>query len=1143
MKKFNLSEYSRCKTLFKFDLKMKLTTLLLIAALFQIQANNSYSQNTKITLKLDNVNVEDVFKEIEGLSDFKFLYNHEKLDVTRVVSIDAKKERISDILDQLFINTNIYFKVKKKQIILKTGKQKTHVLDKEKNIQQVNINGTVVDASGVPLAGANVIEKGTTNGTQCDFDGKFSIEIADKNAILVISFIGFTTQEIVVAGKTTLSVIMTEDAASLDEVVVTALGVLSKKKSLGYSVKKIGGDDVSGAAEDNLVKSLAGKVAGLQITPAASGIGGSSRVILRGNSSLGGNNQPLYVVDGVPIDNTGFGSASTGGTGVAAERRDYGSGISDINPNDIESVSILKGPNAAALYGNRAANGVILVTTKKGKFKKGLGISYSMNAVVSDILESTLPQFQNEYGQGSGGAFANDARNNWGPKFDGSSFTYPSGIESTYQAQPNNIKDFFKTGLEVTNNFAIQGGNEKANVRFSYSNFNGDGITPSTELNKNTFNLRTGLKLSEKLSIDSKVTYFNQKGQARPTLAWSDANPMVGLYRTSRNSVLQDYKDASLETGVDFKATEPYRGSNDLNPFVIQNRLTNKDSRNRFTAFAKATYAFNDKFSAFVRVGTDVISQSIEQIVPFGGTFRNNGSRSDQRTDLTETNADLLLMYNNKLSENFGLNFNVGGSYRFNDNKLLTKSGENFNIPTSTLYSNLATVRAGQSTNLRSSLYSLYFSGTLDYQEKVYLNVTGRNDWDSQLYTFSGTSSDYSFFYPSVSLSFVGNDILGIEDSVLSFSKLRLSWAEVGSGGSKNDQIFFNLSGTAGYNGLISVSQSNIFDDPNLKPETTKSFEAGLELKFFNNRLYTDITYYSGSTFDQIINAPVDASTGFQFKRTNIGEVSNKGFEVFIGGRPIQSDDFSWDTSVNFSKNESVLESFIEGADSFVFTSRENFAVKTKVGGNYGDIWGSDFTYNADGKLIVDSNGLPIASSEEKLLGNYTPNFIGGFSNTFKYKNLSLDVLVDFRVGGESYDWTQRELAGIFGSLDVTLEGREGMVLDAVTEAGTANTAEISAEGYWSSLQGITSAHLKDLTNVRLRQVSLAYSFPSKALENTFIDRASISLVGRNLLFFSKKAEGVDPEASVSVSNQGQGYFYYNLPSTKRIGVSLNVSF
>ena len=1007
--------------------------------------------------------------------------------------------------------------------------------------QPILITGSVVEENGSPMPGVNVVVKGTTTGTTTDMDGKFSINVNSNNDVLVISFIGMETQEVLVSDKPVMDLILKPSSEKLDEVIVTALGILSKKKSLGYSVNKISGDDVSGAREDDMVKALAGKVAGLKVTPAASGLGGSSRVILRGNSSLGGGNQPLYVVDGVAINNTGFGSASGGGTGVSSERRDYGSGISDINPNDIESISVLKGPNAAALYGNRAANGVILITTKKGKFKKGLGVSYSTNATVSNILENTLPQFQNEYGQGSTGAFSRDGRNNWGSKFDNSDFIYASGVDGTYKAQPNNIKDFFNTGLEISNNIGIEGGNENISARVSYTNFKGEGITPNTELVKNTLNLRTVLRLSEKLTFDTKITLFNQEGQSRPSMAWSDYNPMVRLFRISRNANLQDYEEAAKREGATWMMPYGY-STNDGNPYYTQNLITNEDSKSRAIAFAKATYKFNDKFSAFVRVGSDVLSQSISQIVPFGGTNRNDGSRNDEVTNLTETTADLLLMYNNKLNDNFNLNLNVGGSYRYNKGEYLSKSGENFNIPTSTLYSNLNTIFAGRKSMSRSSLYSAYFSGTLDFQEKIYLSFTGRNDWDSQLYTFSGTSSDYSFFYPSVSLSLLGNDLLGIEDSALSFSKLRLSWAEVGSGGAKNDQIFYDLSSTPGYNGLISISQSNIFDDPTLKPETTKSLEAGLELKFFDNRLYADVTYYSGSTFDQIINAPVDPSTGFQFKRTNVGEVTNKGFEVLIGGTPVETDNFSWNTSVNFSKNKSVLEEFIEGADSYLFTSSGNFAVKTKVGGNYGDIWGMDYKYS-NGKLVVDDNGLPIATDEEVLLGNYIADLIGGFSNSFKYKNLSLGFLIDFQIGGESYDWTEQELGGIFGSLEATLEGREGMVLDAVTESGTVNTTEITAQDYWSRITGITGAQIKDLTNVRLRELSLAYTIPSKALENTFINRASISLIGRNLFFLVKEADGIDPEASMSVSNRGQGYFYYNLPSTRRFGVSLNVSF
>jgi hypothetical protein len=667
-------------------------------------------------------------------------------------------------------------------------------------------------------------------------------------------------------------------------------------------------------------------------------------------------------------------------------------------------------------------------------------------------------------------------------------------------------------------------------------------------MSKNTFNLRAGAKLSDKLSIDSKVTYFTQTANNRAQMGWSRRNVAVPLFRWNRNAVTSDYRN-NFEDELG-RSIDPYSlevPSN--NPYYIQNRITDEDNRSRLLSFVKTTYVVNDNLSAFVRVGTDILSQNIQRIVPWGGqTDFPEGFRSDDTRSETETNADFLVTYNNNVGSDFNINVNAGGNYRYNKSDRNQRSGEGFNIPTSTLYSNLQTLFAGDISFQRSSIYSLYTSATVDYKEMMYLNVTGRNDWDSRLWTASGTPDEWSFFYPSVSLSLLGNEMFGIDSRVLSFSKVRMAWAEVGSGGIKNDQIFYSLGNTTGYNGLVTVSQSNIFDDPALKPETTRSVELGLELKFFNYRLYTDFTYYNTSTFDQIINAPVDAATGFQFKRTNVGEISNKGFELLIGGTPIQGSDFYWDASVNLARNVSVLESFIEGSDSFLFTGRDNFSVKTKVGGNYGDIWGNDFVYH-EGKIVVDGNGLPVASEEEQLVGNYWPDVTGGFSNTFGYKGLVLTFLIDFRMGGEAIDWTRNEL-GSNGAIEATLEGREGMVLDAFVNTGTAespvytpNTTETTAQQYWAALRGIPGASIVDLTHVRLRELSLGYSLPSIWLDDTFINNASISLVGRNLFFLSKEAVGVDPESTLTVSQFGQGLFYYNLPTTRNLGFSLNVSF
>ena len=875
-------------------------------------------------------------------------------------------------------------KIRLQRVKKKPEEQLTNVLQAMSRVPiDIEVNGTVRSQNGEPLIGATVVVKGSNNGTTTDVDGKFTLQVPDQSqsvSKLVISYVGMKSLEITVGNQTEFDIVLHQDITSLDEVIVTALGVLSKKKSLGYSATNLAGDELARSNESNAVNAMVGKVAGLQLTQSAAGLGGSSKVLLRGNSSLSGGNQPLYVVDGVPISNSGIGSAISGGPGVTSERSDFGSGISDINPDDIESVSVLKGPNAAALYGNRAANGAIIITTKKGRLQQGIGLSYSGSVMATSINENTLPEFQNEYGMGNSGIFAADAvSSSWGPKFDGTKFTYPSGIEGTYAAQPNNIKDFFNAGTEAFHSISLDAGSNKASIRFSYTNFKGKGVIPNMQLDKNTFNIRASTQISDKLEIDSKATYFTQKGQNRPVMGWSGRNVLNHVYRWNRNAVTSDYEDYYV---VDNISSDPYffPGQVTDNPYYIINQRTNEDFRNRLIGFLKATYAFNDNLSAFARIGTDTYSHLTQYIIPSGGDARQpEGRINDSDLERTETNADFLLMYNGKLSSGLNLEFNAGGNYRLNVNKSISKAGIGFKIPGApATYSNVLEVNPGSSTpafGVRSSVYSAYFSGTLDFSEKVYLSFSGRNDWDSRLWTRSATDTDWSFFYPSVSLSVLPNDLLGISDnSILSFSKVRIAWAEVGAGGSKTDRIRYSIAGGRTYNDLVSVRRNDVFDDPTLRPESTVSQEIGLELKFFNYRLYADFTYYNQSTGDQIINAPIDASSGFSFIRTNIGEISNKGFEFLIGGTPFQTNSFSWDASLNIAKNSSVLESFVDGVDSYLFTGHENFAVKTKVGGNYGDIWGNNFVYDANGKIVVGDNGLPIATEEEELLGNYYPD-------------------------------------------------------------------------------------------------------------------------------------------------------------------------
>ncbi|MEX2567871.1 MAG: SusC/RagA family TonB-linked outer membrane protein [Cyclobacteriaceae bacterium] len=1146
MKNLILRHVIRMSKLFTYAFLFQCLTMgLLLASNGNAQIKSI--EEVVVRLPLEAVPVKDAFKKIERVSDFTFVYLTREVRNLPAIFVEDKDQSLYEVLVEIARQTGLDFKQINHNIHVhksRKGQEKSIVTISK---VEVEISGTVTDENGSPIPGATILVEGTDTGTVTDIDGKFSLE-AEEGAVLLISFIGYQSQRITVGNKSTLNITLREDLESLEEVVVTALGITKKEKSLGYAVDKLSGDELSASRETNLVNSLQGKVAGIKITPASSGMGGSSRVIIRGNASLTGNNQPLFIVDGIPIDNSGFGGVTSNSAGPSQVRTDYGSGISDINPNDIESMTVLKGPNAAALYGNRAANGAIIITTKTGRSKPGLGIDYNTSFMFNKIHEGTLPRFQNEYGQGSGGVFAPDTEFSWGERFDGRTFTYPSGVSGIYSAQPNNVSDFYETGTEFVNTIALSNSSEKTNFRFSYTNFDGKGVMPNSELSKNTFNLRIGSNLSDKLSFDSKITYFIQDAQNRPVMGWaSSRNVNNVLYRLPRNAGLRDFENYYIDdqnNSISPVTDQVPAG----NPYYMQYRIRDEDERSRVQGMVKLTYAFNENFSMFARVGTDALSHKISLIMPWGSDPRTvRGSRSDSRYQLSETNADFLMMFNKNIGGDFNINLNAGGNYRYNRNIESSRSGQDFKIPTSFLYSNLDILLAGTESMRRSAVHSLYFSGSFDYQEKIYLNVTGRNDWDSGLWTPNGTSDEWSFFYPSVSLSLLGNELLGIDSRILSFSKLRIAWSEVGSGGFKSDQIYYSLGNFAGYNGLISVSQSNIFDDPDLGPEFTQSSEVGVELKFFNNRLYTDFTLYNSSTKDQIVNAPVDASTGFQFMRTNVGEITNKGYELMIGGTPVQTNNFYWDIALNMARNISTLESFIEGSDSYFFGGRDNFAIRTNVGGRIGDIWGNDFVFN-NGRLVVDQNGVPVASAEEQLLGNYYPDLSGGLVNTFGYKSLSLKILIDGQLGGEAINWTSQE-AGRYGNLERTLEGREGMVLDAVVGTGTAenpdyeaNTVETNAEAYWAKLQGIPAGHIEDLTNIRLREVNLAYSLPTSVLANTFINRASVSIVGRNLFFIMNKAVGVDPETSVSSGN-GQGIFYYNMPSLRRYGVSLNISF
>ncbi|NVK52463.1 MAG: SusC/RagA family TonB-linked outer membrane protein [Flavobacteriaceae bacterium] len=1009
--------------------------------------------------------------------------------------------------------------------------------------QEKSISGTVTSKSdGSALPGVSIVVQNTQRGTETDFDGKYNIK-ASVGQVLTFSYIGMKTVNITVTTTSSTINVQLEDADNvLDEVVVTALGISREKKSLGYSVSDLKGSSVSLAKENNVVNSLSGKVAGVVITQSASGPAGGTRVVIRGNNSITGNNQPLYVVDGVPIDNSGNGSANGSNTSEYS-RFDLGTGISDINPDDIETISILKGPNAAALYGSRASNGVILITTKKGALGKGLGVSFTSSFSAQNPL--LLPEYQNQYGRGVNGNFPADlnqlkSAGSWGPKFDGSQQLYYDGTQKTYAAQSNNVKDFFRTGTSIINTVALSRSTEASSLRFSYSNSDIKSILPNSTVDRNNFNLRASSKLTDKFSIDAKVTYFLQGAKNRASQGTEGI--MAYLYGLARNVNINDLKNyQDLSKGYNVIAPTASGG----NPYWILFQDKNEDNRKRFTGFAKAQYDFNNKWKAFVRVGTDAVDLKTEGYNAVGHHFNPKGTINYSNYNTSETNYDFLVMFNDNLNEDFNLSANFGGNALHATSQFSSISGADFKIPGKYFIANTDSekLRVNQTELVEKKVHSLYGSASLAYKGMVYVDITGRNDWSSAL-----AAENRSYFYSSASVSLLLNKVFDINSEKINFSKLRLSYANVGNDTDPHQIVnLYNVAGN-GYLGNTTVSSPNIKFSNSLKPESVTSTEVGFEVKALENRLFADFTYYTITSKDLIFDVPVDPATGFSHFRENIGEISNKGFEFMIGGTPIKTEGFRWDISANISGNKNKLNSLIKGQDFFQFTSSNSgvIDVRAQVGEGFGDIYGTDWKRAPSGELLLTATGRPQATSDRVKLGNYQPDFTGGVTNTVNYKDFTLNFLVDYRIGGQVYSGTDAALDAS-GVSTRSLKYREGGVtLNGVwDDNGTLkpNTTNITAEQYWSSVSGIASEYVYDQTNVRLREVSLSYKIPANFLKKSFISSASLSLTGRNLFFLYKKSKNFDPESSYSTSNFAQGVLYYNLPTTKSVGLSLNIKF
>jgi len=1021
---------------------------------------------------------------------------------------------------------------------------------------KITVSGVVTDASGETLIGASVAEKGTTNAVMTGMNGDYTLTVS-PNATLVVTYVGFNPKEVQVNGQTKVDIVVSEDTKLLDEVVVTALGIKRDKKSLGYALSEVKGDQLTEKRDANIANSLSGKVAGLQVKQAGTGPAGSSRIVLRGNNSIMGDNQPLVVVDGVPIDSGTGGSEDYWGNRAV----DRGSGMADISPDDIESISVLKGPAAAALYGSRAGNGVIMITTKTGKGNKGIGISYNTNLTFDSPMQ--MPKYQNIYGKGSEGVYEANAANSWGEKMNGQTFKDQAGYDRIYSAGDNDLKDFLRTGTTWTNSLDLSSNTDKNSVRLGVMNLSNKGVVPNSSFSRTSITLRGTANLSEKLSLDAKVTYVNQKTNNRIKLGGDPDNIFNNYLMMPRSVHFSDLDRPDLgyaypkgtmsaSTGTDLSGkpiawTDAY-GGQIRNPYWAAHKNTNEDRKNRFIGFASLKYEFTDWLNIQGRYGMDYTNANYQDVLATGTPYwYAEGDLIMSKSENYEINTDLLITLNKNLTDKLGLVATAGGNIMYRRTDDMWAQTRGLFIPD---FYKLENGLDKDVTNdlFRKQINSLYATASFAWNNMLYLDLTARNDWSSSL-----NSDNRSYFYPSVGASWLFTETFSEKLGPINYGKLRLSWAQVGNDTSPYQLYNYRTIRTSQsvINGeqrvILEGNKSDIKAYYDLKNETINSWEIGLELKAFNNRLGLDFAFYNKDAKDQILKMNVSQTGGWAYKYVNAGNVRNRGIELMLTGTPVQSKDFNWDVALNFSKNSNKIVKLVEGTDQQILSHpsySDQVQIVARVGGSYGDLYGKAYRRDDNGNIVIGTNGAPIFDSEFKKLGNSNPDWMGGLTNTFRYKGIDLSFQIDMRYGGDVYMGSIRSGTNA-GTLDMTLEGREGMVIPGVLADGSTNNISISSQHYWGALagsQGGAEPWIYDATNVRLREVSIGYSIPRKILANTPFEAIKLSLVGRNLWMIHSKTKGFDPESGFSTGN-AQGFEYGSMPTLRSLGFNVNVMF
>ncbi|WP_276501906.1 SusC/RagA family TonB-linked outer membrane protein [Terrimonas pollutisoli] len=1106
----------------------------------------------------NSISLKDAVNEVKKIYKIKIAYREGLLDgkiVPASLINEIKTYDVESGLKLLLTNYQLNYK--------KTGNNQFSLFEIVSSGNSNGVSATYVipvtgkvtsSKDGVTLPMATISIKGNPAiATTSDENGNFKLslpdEYKDKTIILVISSVGYAAREVTITEQMQGLLIQLDEAnRNLDEVVVTALGIKRTSKSLTYSVTEVKGEEFTQARENNIANALTGKIAGVNATGLSTGPGGSSRVIIRGNGSISSESQPLYVINGMPIDNSVPGGSSRPNGFGLTEGTDRGDGIAAINPDDIESITVLKGGTAAALYGSRGANGVILITTKKGKAQKGIGVEYNSTLTMENV--SVFPDYQYEYGQGDGGVMPTtlqDAqatgRRSFGAKIDGSTnYMAADGKNHPYSAQKDNLKHFYETGTTFTNTIAFSGGTEALVYRLSLSDLNAKSILPSNKYNRKTANLNISAKLSNRLRIESVIQYNLEKGNNRPIAGDALGNPNWTPYEVA-NTVDVRW----LSPGYDANGNEIVWNDAGIvtNSYFIANKFKQTDTKNRFIGQASVSYDVLKNLTVKGIVTRDFYNYNFTSILPTGTQYVPNGEYAGIKSDVSETNGMITGTYKTKFIDKIGLSILAGANSRRFKNNQLNLTGQSYTTPYFYSFSNLSTSSTRPVTS-NIATNSIFGSIDIDYKNLLFLTATGRQDWFSTL-----SPEDNSIFYPSFGASFVLSDAIKLPD-VFNLVRLRASWAQVGGGGPTPYAINLTYSSVPSASSvpLQNVTSSSI-SNAKLKPFTSTTSEIGLNMQLMRSRLNIDLAFYDRKTDDDIVDIGISNTSGYTGVFLNSGELSNKGVEVLITAIPVKAKHFSWTTSYNFAYNKSEVLRLADGISTYPLgnSANGNAYIKANVGRTFGAIYGFRKLRDASGNIVFDINSnLPLQTDNNQELGKGVPPLTMGFGNEFRYKNFSLDILVDGKFGNSIFS-VMEVYATRLGLMKSTLEGREnGLLLTGVTKTGDKYSYTVPVASlrpaYYNAQNRYTELFVHDGSFVKLRQVILSYRLPvSKMgfLKNN-VQSASIAFVGRNLLTLYKNTDTFDPEQSLT-NGAAQGIESIGLPRTRSYGVNLLLKF